>query len=312
MATSGVTSKITSRNKILNRAARYVSAIGEAEEMTASQVVDFSEALNAMVKHWQASGIHVWSVKEATLFPQPRQFQYTVGRDAADHVTETYAETETTANIPLSAILIPVVATAAVFVADHVGIVTDAGFVHWSTVASKTPTSITLTNALPESVGVGAKVWTYTNRIARPLKIVGARRYNVASANEIPIMLEARLDYQSLPSKRDEGAITSMYYDRQRVTGIINVWQIPAIPTELLKFTWHKPLEIFTTGNDEPDFPDEWEQALAWNLADQMAGLYPVKPAMQRQIPMNAARYLDEMAGADRENESIYFGLDLE
>lgn len=311
MTTSGTTSNTSSRNRILARAARFVNAIGEAEQMTATQVVEFSEALNAMVKHWQVSGIHVWSVREATLFPQPGQYQYTVGRDATDHVTESYAETSTTDNIVVSAVTIPVSSTAAVTVGQHIGVVTDSAAVHWSTVSAKTTTTITIADAMPEASGRGAKVWTYSSRIARPIKIVGARRYNVSSGNEIPVMLQSRLDYQALPSKRDEGAMVSIFYDRLRVTGVVNIWRVPALPTELLKFTWHRPLEIFTTGSDEPDFPDEWEQALAWNLADQMAGLYPVKTSMQRQIPLNAARYLDEMAGADRESESVFFGVDM-
>jgi hypothetical protein len=311
MATSGVTATTQPRNKILKRAARLVNAIGESEEMTAAQVVEFTDALNALVKHWQGSGIHIWSVKEATLFPQPGQFQYTAGRDATDHITETYAETQTTADAVLSATTLDVADTSDVTIGDQVGVVLDDGTVHWSVVVNTTATTIIISVPLPDSVDTGNTVWTYTNKISRPLKVVGARRYDVRSANEIPIMLEARLDYRNLPSKRDEGALVSMYYDRQRVTGIFNLWRIPAAVTELVKFTFHKPLEIFTTGNDEADFPDDWEQALVWNLADQQSGLYPVKPAMQRQIPINAARFLDDMTGSDRENESVFFGVDL-
>jgi hypothetical protein len=51
---------------------RPASAFESGETPDADTINDASEALNAMVKHWQASGIHIWRTQEAILVVQNR------------------------------------------------------------------------------------------------------------------------------------------------------------------------------------------------------------------------------------------------
>lgn len=302
---------IVTRNDIIDRAAKLVNAMGVGESMPPDVIADFSRALNAMVRHWQMQGIHLWAVGEATLFPQPGQYQYTVGTGATDHVTDTYFQTEVTANATLAATGITVADTSGVTIGNQLGITLDDGSVHWTTVSAKTATTLTFPAALPDSTAAGHKVWTYATKIAQPIKIVGARRFDLVSEVEIPINLEARLTYRGLPTKRDSGVTTSMFYDRHRVTGTLNLWRVPGATTSLVKFTYHKPLGVFAAATDEADFPLEWEQALAYNLALNQMPLYPVKPDNRALITGLATQFLDDMKGADRENESVFFGVDM-
>ena len=312
MATSGVTTLTTTTAQICRQAALLVNAIGRQEAMPAILLQDFVFNLNATIKRWQTRGLHVWTTREATLFPTVGQFQYRAGAGATDHITETYYETEVTIDAVLSATLLNVDDTSSVTIGDFVGVVLDDGTIFWTTVANKAATTLTLTLPLTDSVNTGNKVFTYTTKIPRPLRVVDARRYDVAAQSITPIILEARRDFRALPTQSDAGSIVSMFYDAQLTLGVFNLWRIPNVTTDLLKFTWYRPIEAFVSANDNPGLPEEWIQPLIYNLAVVMMPMHPVKPENRALIINNAAQFLDDVQGFDREGESIFVGPDLE
>ena len=75
MATSGTSILTATRDQIIRQAGLLIQAFGAGLTPSATTVNDFAFNLNAMVKRWQAKGIHIWTVSEATLFPQPGQYQ---------------------------------------------------------------------------------------------------------------------------------------------------------------------------------------------------------------------------------------------
>jgi hypothetical protein len=139
------------------------------------------------------------------------------------------------------------------------------------------------------------------------IRVVDARRYVVSSAIETPIDLLSHQEYRALPSKASVGSINLVQYDPQRVVGYFNLWNVPAVATELLNFTFWKPVETFTTGGDNPDLPEEWVNCIKWNLALEMMGRYPVNGDRRRLIAQRAADTLVDMEGFSREDTSIRF-----
>jgi hypothetical protein len=119
--------------------------------MSSEMEADFSFALNAMVKGWQETGVHVWTEKEATLFPAVDQVSYAMGGSATDHVTESYAQTQITAIEAAGQTILSVDDTSDMTALDHIGIQLDDGTLFWSTVASKTSTTVTINDALTDS-----------------------------------------------------------------------------------------------------------------------------------------------------------------
>lgn len=312
MATSGNTNFLTTTAQIYRQAALLVNAIGRQESMPASLVSDFTFSLNALIKNWQNTGIHLWTTREATLFPTVGQYQYRAGTAATDHITETYYSTKVTVNAVLSGTLLTVDSTTNITIGDFVGVVIDNGTIQWTTVANKSATTITLTAPLVDSVKAGNKVFTYTTKISRPLRVVDARRFDIAGERETPILMEARKDYRALPTKRDAGSIVSMFYDAQLTLGVFNLWRVPNVTTDLVNFTWYRPMEVFVSANDNPDLPEQWVQALIWNLALVRMPMHPVKPENRQLIMQNAAQFLDDAKGFDREGESIFVAPNLE
>ena len=302
MATSSSSDFTRTRDQIIARAGRIIGAFKAGETMGAQEVTDFAEALNGMVKRWSATpGMHVWTVTEATLFPQASQSQYALSVSGADHCTSGYVAMTLSAAAASGATSLSVASTTGVTVGDYLGIVLASGAMQWTTVSAKTSTTLTPTTALTGAASSGAAVYTYTTKIVRPLKIVDWRRYSISdgtdSSGTKPI---ARLDYQALPNKAQTGTISQIFYDPQLSTGYLYLWNPPATVTDLVKFTWHRPIQDFDNASDNPDLPQEWLDVLAWNLADVMAMEYDVPAERADRISVRAMKMLEDVGGFDR------------
>jgi hypothetical protein len=316
MAVSNSSDFSLTRDQIIRRALRLIGKLKQGETPGAQVVTNAAEALNAMGKRWQKKpGMRVWTVTEATLFPQASQSRYALSSSSTDHATETFYETTISADEAASQTTLSVTSTDNMTVADNIGIVVDDGSVHWSTIASKTSSTVTINDAIDDSAAAGNVVFNYTTKIVRPLKIVDARRYNIASAIDTPISdsqgsLMARLDYQALPNKAQTGTINRAFYDPQRDTGYLHLWQPPTTVTDLVKFTWHRPIMDFDSASDNPDLPQEWFDALAFNLAVTLAPEFDVPMEKLQTVATMAASYLEDVQGDDREGESLFMQAD--
>mgnify|MGYP001603974646 FL=1 len=318
MAVSGSSDFTRTRNQIIARSGRLIGAVRAGATLSAQEILDFSEALNAMVKRWQATpNMRVWTVTEGVLFPQASQYRYAIGSASTDHATETYYATTLSAAEASGQTVLSATSTTNMTVADNIGIVLDSGLLQWTTISSKTSTTVTVATALTGAAASGNAVFNYTTKIVRPLKIVDARRYNIAGATDTSISesqgaLMARLDYQNLPNKAQTGSIVRAFYDPQRESlGYLHLWQPPSAVTDLVKFTAHRPIMDFDAAGDTPDLPQEWIDPIVWNLALAMAPEYKVSDATYGRIERLAMKYLDDVAGFDREPESIQFGVDM-
>jgi hypothetical protein len=318
MTVSGSSDFNRTRNQIIARSGRIVGAVRAGATLGAQEVLDFSEALNAMVKRWQATpNMRVWTVTEGTLFPQASQSRYALGSASTDHATESYVTTNLSAAASSGATTISVDSITGFSSGQYIGVVLSSGALYWTTInGAPSGSAITLTAGLSGAASDNAAVFAYTTKLVRPLKIVDARRYSIASGTEATISeyqggLMARLDYRNLPNKSQTGSIIRAHYDPQREgLGYLYLWQPPSTVLDLVNFTWHRPVMDFDAAGDTPDLPAEWIDPLVWNLALEMATEYKVSDATYNRIAQQAVKYLDDVAGFDREPESIVFSLD--
>jgi hypothetical protein len=116
----------------------------------------------------------------------------------------------------------------------------------------------------------------------------------------------SRDEYFDIPSKSGAGSINQIMFDPQREKGYFHLWQVPARASEILTFTWHRPIEDFDAGGDNPDLPQEWILCLIYNLAKMMLPRYPVPPSDKRDIQDMAETFLFDMEGFGREAESVF------
>ncbi len=310
MTTSGTYSFSMNRDAIIKRAARLVGAIASGETPDADTIKDFSDAMNAMAKHWQTEGINIWTMGEAILFQQLGQNRYTLGAGSTDNATEVFAESSISAAEALGQTTISVSDTSSMTANDYIGIQLDDGTLQWSTISSKSSTTVTIPDALTDSASAGNLVVSYTTKLVRPLKIVSARRYNFASAIDTPLQLFDRIEYFELPNKTDPATVNGIYYDRRggaNTTGYLYAWPQPAVVDEAIKFTFARPIQDISTAANTADFPDEWFQALSYNTAVVMGPEYDLPETKMARLEKMAGQYLLQASWWERELTEVQF-----
>jgi hypothetical protein len=139
---------------------------------------------------------------------------------------------------------------------------------------------------------------------ARPLRISSARLS--VSSIETPLQEMSRQEYFDLPLKTSSGRPSGYYYDPQLTLGKIYVWPTVATGiTATLKFTYQRTIEDFDAAGDEPDFPQEWFECLAYNLAVRLAPKFGATTSPE--VADIALSTLDDLMGWDREPASVFF-----
>lgn len=320
MALSGSTDFTRDRNQIITRALRIIGAIEAGETPAAEEASDAAEALNAMVKAWQAEGAHLWKKAEGTLFLDKGQVQYSLGTvSGADDATLVSVKTELAADAASAATTISVDSITGFSSSDDVGgtgvktigIELDDGTIHFTSV-SGTPSgaTITLTAALASAASTDNHVYGYTKKINRPLRMTHVRRRDEAD-NDIPILTFSRQEYFDTPNKTAESKTTQVYYDPQLSLGVMYLWPAPDSAKDRLLFTGLFPIEDFDAATNNPDLPQEWLNALTFGLAEDLGVEYATPDALYNRIARKAAMYKDAVMNWDVEPESIYLQPDM-
>src|SRR5579864_3375402 len=125
MATSGTYSFNYNRDQIIRAALRKIGAITAGDIPSAAVTQDAADALNAMIKEWEAMGIHVWTQQEAYLFLQPNQIQYNISPNVvADQTTSTFAQTTIAAGAAQGATSITLTAVKGTTIDDGTATIT--------------------------------------------------------------------------------------------------------------------------------------------------------------------------------------------
>lgn len=306
MATSGTTTFSRNRDQLIASALRKIGAFEQGETPDSSAVTEASDALNAMVKHWQGSGIQIWTTQEAVVFPQVGQVRYTMGDTTDnDHAAAVDEETTLSTAASLGASSIAVADATGIGDTYNIGIQIDDGTFQWTTVSgAPSGSTITLAHVLNDSAAEGNSVLAYQTELVRPLKIISARRHNLLSGIDVPLMEMDRIEYQEMPNKTTTGAVNSFYYDRRggtNTTGYLYLWPAPANTEEVIRITAARPVEDFSAAGDDADLPQEWIRAIEWNLADELADEYDVPEPKRSRIERRAAQYLAEANWWERE-----------
>ena len=315
MTTSGVATFTYNRDQIIKMAYRKLGVINASETPSSQMIQDASDALNLWVKALNATGLHIWTETEATLFLQPGQVSYTLGSGSTDHATESYTATTLSSAAASGASSIAVTSATGFATTYNIGVVLDSGSIFWTTQnGAASGTTIPITATLTGSASAGNAVYVYQTNIIRPLRVVSTRRYNFASAIDTQMTPMSRIDYRNQPNKTALGVPTMTFYDPRggaNTQGVLSVWPAPSDATNAIKMTWWRPVQDFTSAANTPDLPQEWGLCLVWNLAKEMGPEFDVSPNRWAMIEKMAAGHLDNVSGWDREPESYLFGQDL-
>lgn len=323
LTTSGAYDFSQTAADIIAAALRITQTINEDETPTGAQLINSLAAMNAMVKGWGVSGIHLWAEEEAILFPQPGQTLYRIGAASSDHAT-LYNDLEMTtlsADAATGATTLHLEDASGFAVGFHIGLQIDTGVNFWTTVAT-TPggNAVTIADALPGPMTASANqiVFGYATPLGRPLRCYTGRRFIYASQIENPMIGMAMSDYQSLPNKQNEGTITQYFFNPQTGDGVysaplaqLNLWPSPQDYFSGFRATFQRPLQDMNLAN-LPDLPVEWNVALKWNLAQEIGPELGTPTDQMQTINQMAGTWFSRIQMWDREPQGVKFGVSMQ
>ena len=148
----------------------------------------------------------------------------------------------------------------------------------------------------------------------KPLKITQALNRNITSNIDIPMRGLTRQEYNMLGNKTVGGNPIQYFYDPQRNYGDLYVFPTPTsveASANTVIIYYQRPYEDFDSSTDEPDFPQEWFDALAYGLACRLAPEYGISLQDRKQLWQEMTIIKQEALNFGLEEGSMFFSRDL-
>ncbi len=332
MSTSGTVTYRPTINTVINDALAQVGAfdIESGGTPTAAQTAMALRMANYLVKTWGTRGMQLWERRWAVVFPQEGQGTYVLGSPgpAGDHATLT---TPLDSNFIQTTLTTAAIAGATTIVVDsvtaqlntvgspgvtitsayNIGIQLDDGTIQWTTVnGAPSGTTVTITAALTDSASSGNYVYCYQTKLIRPLRVTDAFVRQLSSSNgpaynDTPVRIMSREEYNMFGQKYSQGTPVQIYYDPQSNTGNLYIYPVFQNVQQVLFIQFEKPIDDFASASDDFDMPQEWAEALMWNIAWRMGPAYEVSGVKMKQIQELAVMTYEQVDNWDQEIASL-------
>lgn len=150
---------------------------------------------------------------------------------------------------------------------------------------------------------------TPSETVDRPLKVLYAELVD-SSNNSTNMTWVPRVEYQNLPYST--GTPVQYHYEPTLGNGTLRVWPIPTstdASTYDIKLLVQTPIEDMDAGTNDFDFPQEWLEAITYNLAYRLAPRFALNPADRNFLKRDAEQALELALSYDRE-DSIFLQPD--
>jgi hypothetical protein len=313
MARSGSYDFKVTQQDVINAALRVIFGLGGKRPPTTNaqrEQANGQQALNMMLKAWQARNVGLWKNAEIIVFLAEDEYSYDLG-PTGDHAAESIVETEISTAGSETDTTLTVDSITGISDADNIGIELDDGSLQWTTVnGTPAASTITITAALTDDVAVDNNVYTYTTIIQRPLTITEGRLYR-DDGTETPLEIINRDEYMNLANKSSTGPANQVYYDPQLDNGKLYVWPACSDVAEYLKLTARLPVQDMEDSDHNFDFPQEWFEAIKLNLAYKLSPEYEGLDLNNRMYMKGLAdEALDLAMAFDFDYGSVHIGVD--
>ena len=306
MTTSGTVSFSVTRDNLIEAALKHISALGDGETPSATQVTEASLLLNMLVKSKMADGMPLWALKTGYILPFTGSSSVSVG-PAGGAATNSYTVTTTSAAASSGASTIIVTSATGFANAFYIGIELTDSTIQWTTINGvPSGTTITLTAALTGDVALGAQVYAYQTKMQRPLRVIDAYLKNIVSNTEHKINIVPYTDYNALGNHTDASIPNQVYYDPQLDNGTFFVYPRFLTGDYLIQIRYHRPFEDFNAASDTPDFPQEFYLPLMVSLASLLAPKNGVPLDERKTLAMEAIGIWAQALSNGTEEGSVY------
>ena len=316
MATSGSINYTQTAGEIVKDALILIGVTHPEETLPTATENYALDVLNKMVKAWGSQGAKLWALEQAALVFDNDVVEYTFhnkagtgGKVATGIKVSGLVQTTFSADEAMSQTVLSVTSSTGMTAGDKIVIELDSGSRHESTIASvDTSTQITIDDALPSAAASGNYIYAYTlttDEIKHPEQIHNMRIRN-SDGNEIPLRRLSRQEYMNTVDKDQEGSPYTYYFDKQLDNPKLYVWPEPDDLKESLRFDVLQTIEDLDATTNNMYFPDEWLEALTYNLAVRCAPAFGKEQKLQLLVPL-AQAFMDDAMRADEEDVTVNF-----
>jgi hypothetical protein len=161
-------------------------------------------------------------------------------------------------------------------------------------------------NSYPMGIGLAVN-------IAKPLKVMQAWLRDNTSNVDIPMRIITSQEYFMLGNKETSGMPIQIYYEPLRDDGILHVFPTPTSyeqTNKTLYILYQRPFEDFDASTDNPDFPQEWYDAVTYGLATRLAPEYGVSISDRKTLWQEMSIIKQEALNFGLEEGSLFFGVE--
>ena len=131
--------------EIVTAALRLIGEVDANQPVPSAEMQDGLQALNFLVKSWQAQGLHLWAKAEGILFLDVGKTDYLLGPSGDEATNEDdFIRTELSIAGSANDQTITVDSTIGMLEDDKIGILLDDGTRHWTTIKSLSETIFTI------------------------------------------------------------------------------------------------------------------------------------------------------------------------
>lgn len=281
MATSGSTDFSQSRDALILDAFQLLGVYGIGRTISSEDNAFAVSMLNKMIKAWGSQGLRLFTKSEAVLYITPNTAQYTLNNATTSAYCTNKSDevmTQLSSALAINATSVSVTSTTNMTIGDYIGIVLDTKAIHWTTIATiPTSTTLTLTTGIVSSSATNNYVYTFTNRVYKPLRITAGRIVqgidlgSTSSEFQIPLSSISYQDYYDLSDKGSGGLPNQYMYTPNTTTGTLVLWPRPTDGSMRFQFSYERVLEDLDNASDDFDFPVEWQEPLTLQLAVRLA-----------------------------------------
>jgi hypothetical protein len=309
MALSGSKDFTVTRDDIIETALKKIGAYDSGESVPAAELADAATALNLILKEWSAEGVSIALREQAILILNYQTQKYALGNIGTTGTTDNFhffkaselIEGALTTAAVATATTLEVTSTtwldsegktvAAPAASDNIILRLDDNTYHFDTISGVAGDTVTMNDVggagLASGAAIGNKIYTYTTRLTRPVRVLYAYRSDTGR-NDSQLDLVGRREYERLSAKNSSGPPTKVHFSptvdqwtagatavQAESAANLFVWPVknPANVDKIVMVTEHYA-DDFDAATNNLQLPVEWSNALVWNLAADLAYEY--------------------------------------
>jgi hypothetical protein len=305
MARSGSTDFTITGDQLIKDALIDLGVIASEDTPPAHLIIRTRRQLNIFLKFLNTKGLQLWKKLRIMVFLEKDKQRYLLG-PTGDYVADTLDVIKTTVSIAAASGVnsLTLTSTTGMVIGDYIALEQDDGSLHKTTMSNIVGLVVTLGAVTTAAISAEKKVYTFTSKIARPIKLVYARAEDSAG-NSRPVRMISEEEYERFGRRDQSSKIVELHFRPTLDNAELFVYQPSDNVIDELHLIVQLPVQDIDTATDEFDFPVEWMLAVQKGLAYHLGPSFGVKGEQLYDIRDQYRVALDEVSGWDTEDTNL-------